>query len=181
MIDEKRVLAVIPARGGSKRCPRKNIKPFRGKPLLAWTVEEARKSKYIDHLVVSTEDEEIAGVALEAGASVLMRPHHLATDDAKSEDVLRHANGLYDCDMAVLLQPTSPLRTAQDIDACIQIAAKTGECHTCRPDGTKNGAVYVAAREWLAVADFALSATRHVMPEERSLDIDYAEQFEGVS
>ncbi|MBW5468696.1 acylneuraminate cytidylyltransferase family protein [Brevibacillus formosus] len=122
MIQNKSVLAIIPARGGSKGVPRKNIRHLAGKPLIAWTIEEAKKSKYIDRLVVSTEDEEIAEVAKSWGAEVpFVRPSELAQDDTPGIDPILHAiKVLPDFDYVILLQPTSPLRIAEDIDACLE-------------------------------------------------------------
>lgn len=183
MINNKTVLAVIPARGGSKRAPRKNIKDFRGAPLIHWSVQAARGSKYIDRTVVSTDDAAIRLVAhTHLLAEVIDRPEVLATDTATNEDVLRHANLTFDppYDWLVLLQPTSPLRTAQDIDRCIEIAARNGQgCVSYRQrNGTKNGAVYVASREWLAVNDFTTPLPGvHLMGDEVSADFDYPEEW----
>jgi CMP-N-acetylneuraminic acid synthetase len=120
---DKTFLAVIPARGGSKRLPRKNVLDLAGKPLIAWTIEAAKNSKYIDHFVVSTDDQEISDVSKKYGAEVLTRPGELATDTASSVDVVLHAiasqNQPYD--YVILLQPTSPLRTAQHIDEAIEL------------------------------------------------------------
>jgi len=128
MYKGRSILALIPARGGSKRLPRKNIRPLLGKPLIAWTIEEALISKYIDRVIVSTDDEEIAKVSRKYGAEVpFMRPKELATDEARSVDVILHAlKYLEDADnyspaIVVLLQPTSPLRTRDDIDKAIKI------------------------------------------------------------
>jgi len=123
MIRGKRVLAIIPARGGSKGIPRKNIRPLAGKPLIAWTIEEAKKSKYIDRSILSSEDEEIIQVAKEYGCEVpFIRPRELALDNTPSIDTVIHAiNTLPErYDYLCLLQPTSPLRKVQDIDACIK-------------------------------------------------------------
>lgn len=179
MIEGKTVLAVIPARGGSNRCPRKNIRPFRGKPLLLWSIEAAKQSKYIDMLVVSSDDREILEAALGADCFINERPAELATDTASNEDVLRYALKKQPADWIVLLQPTSPLRTAEDIDNCIERATVGKVCVTYRPDGTKNGAVYVASAEWIRFHDFTAPHMKFTMPEERSLDIDYAEQFDA--
>lgn len=176
MIGGKTVLAVIPARGGSKRCPRKNEKPFKGYPLLAWTIWAAYDSEYLDAIFVSTEDKAIAGVARWYGAHVIERPESLATDESTNEDVLRHALSLYPHDYVVLLQPTSPLRTGEDIDTCL-ILAEFGTVISTRSDGSKNGAVYVATSEWLKTNDFGNEFIKYKMPDERSLDIDYAHQF----
>ena len=183
MIHGQSVLAVIPARGGSKRAPGKNIRFFRGKALIAWSIQAARESMYIDHFVVSTEDPAIKWVAESYGAAVIDRPAALAADDATNEDVLRHAAvsvpGRHD--WIVLLQPTSPLRTASDIDACIVIAWRAGDgCVSYRQrNGTKNGAVYVASREWLFAYDFTTPLPGvYMMTDEQSADLDYPEEFE---
>lgn len=126
MYKNKRILALIPARAGSKRIKGKNIRLLLGKPLIAWTIEQAMKSKYIDEIIVSTEDEKIAGISRRHGAGVpFMRPRKLATDKAKGIDVVFHAidwfrknKDLYD--IVVLLQPTSPLRRGIDIDNAIR-------------------------------------------------------------
>jgi CMP-N,N'-diacetyllegionaminic acid synthase len=115
---EMSLLALIPARGGSKGILRKNIKPLAGKPLIGWTIEEARKANCIDRIVVSTEDEEIAKVALNYGAEVpFMRPSEIAADDTPGIAPVIHAiKQLPNYDWVMLLQPTSPLRSAADID-----------------------------------------------------------------
>lgn len=120
------IIAAIPARGGSKGIPRKNIRLLCGKPLIAYTIEAALGSKYIDRVVVSTEDEEIAKIAREYVAEVIERPQELADDFAPTEPVLEHvfrymkeAEG-YQADVIVLLQPTSPLRNSQHIDEAIE-------------------------------------------------------------
>lgn len=123
MYQGKRFLAVIPVRGGSKGIPRKNIKPLAGKPLLVWTIEAAHKSKYLDRCVVSTEDAEIKSVAEAWGGEVLDRPEELARDDTPGVEPVLHAiSVLPDYDYVVLLQATSPLRGAEEIDACIELA-----------------------------------------------------------
>ena len=124
-----KVLGIIPARGGSKGMPKKNIRPLLNKPLIAWTIEQALKSKYIDRVVVSTDDPAIARLAKKHGADVpFMRPDKLATDKAKSIDVVSHAllSLPEKYDYVVLLQPTSPLRTADDIDACVKLCMSKG-------------------------------------------------------
>lgn len=114
------ILGITPARGGSKEIPRKNIKIIAGKPLIAWTIEAAMKSKLIDRYIVSTEDEEIAGIARRFGAEVLFRPSELATDDVSTLSVLQHAIEQIPCDIVVLLQATSPIRSKGLIDECIR-------------------------------------------------------------
>lgn len=129
MIDGHKVLGLIPARGGSKGIPRKNIRPLGGKPLIAWTIEVARNSQYIDRLVVSTDDQEIADTVRKWGADVpFMRPAELASDTARGIDVVLHAlRELPEYDVVVLLQPTSPFRTVTDVDGAVSLWKKCGE------------------------------------------------------
>jgi CMP-N,N'-diacetyllegionaminic acid synthase len=120
-----KVIAIIPARGGSKRLPRKNIKMLGGKPLIAYTIESALKSKYIHRVIVSTEDYEIASVARKFGAEVIDRPAELAQDTTKTPPVMLHAvedleKKGYTPDIIVLLQCTAPLRDEKLIDAGIE-------------------------------------------------------------
>lgn len=120
-----RTLAIIPARGGSRGVPGKNVRLLAGKPLIAWTIEQALAAHGIDTVVVSTDDEEIARVSTEHGAQVpFVRPAALATDTAPTEPVMTHALDWYgergqSFDAVMLLQPTSPLRFEQTIDAAI--------------------------------------------------------------
>ena len=127
MFKNKKILAIIPAREGSKGLPEKNIKILAGKPLIAWTIEQAKKSKYIDRLIVSTDDKKIAKIALGFGAEVpWLRPKKLAHDKSKIIDVIFHSlNSLkkekYIPNIIILLQPTSPLRIDKDIDSALEI------------------------------------------------------------
>lgn len=118
-----KVLALITARGGSKGLPRKNVLLAGGKPLVAWTVQAALESQFVDRVVLSSDDDEIMVAAEAAGCEVpFRRPSHLATDEASSMDVVKHAlQELPDYDYLVLLQPTSPLRTNEDIDTAFQL------------------------------------------------------------
>ena len=120
------VFALIPARGGSKGIPRKNIKLIAGKPLIVWTIEAALRSSLLSAVVVSTDDPEIADVARRAGAEVpFMRPAKLAQDETPGFDPVLHAlDQLPQYDSVMLLQPTSPLRTTADIDGCLNLAAE---------------------------------------------------------
>lgn len=122
MIQGKTVLGIIPARGGSKGVPRKNIREAGGKPLIAWTIEEAKKSRYIDRLILSSEDEEIMETAKKFECEVpFTRPLEISGDDVSAAVVALHAaKTLKGYDYVVLLQPTSPFRTAEDIDACVE-------------------------------------------------------------
>ncbi|MDX6507195.1 MAG: CMP-N,N-diacetyllegionaminic acid synthase [Gaiellaceae bacterium] len=121
------VLGLIPARGGSKGIPRKNLITVGGKPLLAWTVAAARQSETVTRTVVSTEDEKVGAVARELGAIVLARPRELAEDETPMQAVVEHALGeLGRPDVLVLLQPTSPLRRAEHVDEAVALLRETG-------------------------------------------------------
>ena len=129
MIDGKKILGIIPARGGSKAIPRKNLKLLAGKPLIAWTIEEAKKSQYLDRIILSSEDVEIIETATALGCETpFVRPSELARDDTPGIEPVIHA---LNCigehyDYVVLLQPTSPLRTTDDIDGCIRYCVQEG-------------------------------------------------------
>ncbi len=122
-------IAIIPARGGSKGIPGKNLAPLGGQPLIAWTINAAQAAATVDRTVVSTDDRDIAAVAEQHGAEVpALRPPELATDEASTDAVLQYAVDLLeldDDDVVILLQPTSPLRTAKDIDAAATLFLQT--------------------------------------------------------
>jgi CMP-N,N'-diacetyllegionaminic acid synthase len=127
------VIAVIPARGGSKGIPRKNIVPFAGKPLICYTIEAALRSRYLKRVIVSTDDADIAKVAKDCGAEVpFLRPPNLSQDDTPSVSVLKHAVNIIEesqgslCNFVVLLQPTSPLRNEKYIDLTVEKMLETG-------------------------------------------------------
>jgi N-acylneuraminate cytidylyltransferase len=122
MIGTRKVLALIPARGGSKGVPGKNILPICGKPMIQWTIDEARASRYIDRLILSSDDDEIIAVAAAGGCEIpFRRDTSLAGDTASSIDVVFDAlERVPGYDIVVLLQPTSPLRRACDIDGAIE-------------------------------------------------------------
>ncbi|MDH4944753.1 acylneuraminate cytidylyltransferase family protein [Sulfurimonas sp. C5] len=122
MLEGKTFLAIIPARGGSKRLPRKNILDLSGKPLIAWSIEAALESKYIDKVIVSSDDDEILDVSHSYGVECIKRPDNLASDTATTFDALKHTiESVSKYDYIVLLQPTSPLRTAKHIDEAIEL------------------------------------------------------------
>lgn len=220
MIGGQSVLGVIPARGGSKRLPRKNLRPLGGKPLIAWTIEAARGSRYLDRVVLSSDDAEIIRVARQWNCEApFVRPAELASDEAAGVGPVLHAlEMLPDYALVALLQPTSPLRTAADLDACIEACVERGApaCVSVRaadqnpywmftldagrklkplmggklPERSQdlppvyllNGAVYVARTGWLREHRNFISpqTIAHVMPAERSADIDEARDFEYV-
>lgn len=217
------ILALIPARGGSKGLPGKNIKELCGKPLIGWSIEAARQSAFVDRVLVTTDCEEIKAVSEKEGADVpFLRPKYLAEDQATSFDAVVHAlNWLketenYTPDFLLLLQPTSPLRTTEDIDRAItKLFEKNAKgiisvCHvahhpwwsnTLPADGSManfirpeiknkrrqdlpqfyqlNGAIYIAeVGYFIKNQGFLGSGTyAYVMPSERSVDIDYLEDF----
>lgn len=118
----KTFLAIIPARGGSKRLPRKNILNLCGKPLIAWSIEAALKSKYISKVVASSDDEEILNISKIFGADIIKRPDELASDTATTFDAIKHTiDNFKKYDYIVLLQPTSPLRNEKHIDEAIEL------------------------------------------------------------
>lgn len=118
-------LAVIPARGGSKGLPGKNIRMLNGKPLIAWSIEAALESSVTDRVLVSTDSEEIGRVAEEWGCEVSDRPAELATDESTTIEVLQHLyNVIPGVESMILLQPTSPLRDTGLIDRCFGIYTK---------------------------------------------------------
>ena len=218
MIGAKKVLAVVPARGGSKGLPGKNILPVQGRPLLAWTADAALATRTLDRIVVSSDSDAILAAARACGVEALRRPAELATDTATTLDVVLHAlDACRGHDVVVVLQPTSPLRTAADIDgalahfaasaapSCVSVCEaeqspywmyRLGDGQALLPivagatQATRrqdlpavyvlNGAVYVADAGWLRTtrAFVGDGTVAHVMPRERSLDIDTADDFE---
>ena len=144
MIEGKSVLAVVPARGGSKGLPRKNVRPLQGKPLIAWTIAAAKASRLVDRVIVSSEDDEILGVARQCGCEApFVRPAELAQDDTPGIAPVRHAIAQLPIhDYTVLLQPTSPLRLPEDIDACIR------QCHAAGADACVSVTAAAKPPQW---------------------------------
>lgn len=173
------ILGLIPARGGSKRVPRKNLKQLAGRPLIEWTIEAARQSAWLDTVAVTTEDDEIHWVAIENGIAVIRRPMLLATDTANIYDAIRHALARFQGDYThvCLLHPTSPLRSVVDIDACCGLAMETNAdavVSYAMNGEVPNGAVYVGRKGWiLSGGNFDTAGhVRYDMPPSRSVDID---------
>lgn len=137
MIQDKSVLGVICARGGSKGVPKKNIVPIGGKPLIKWTIDAAISSRYIDRLILSSDDLEIIEVARAAGCEIPFRRHPDLSDDNSSSidvvlDAIDHIPGY---DIVILLQPTSPLRLTSDIDSSLDLLVRQNApaCVSVRP------------------------------------------------
>lgn len=168
------VLAVIPARGGSKGIPRKNVRLLAGKPLIVWTIEAALATPGLDAVIVSTEDVEIAAVARAAGASVpFMRPVELAHDTTPGIDPVLHAlAALPGHATVVLLQPTSPLRTPADITACLALAARSPSVVTVREARDHPFLTYAQAGDGRLrpLVDGDRAARRQEMPEALALN-----------
>ena len=121
----KKILAVILARGGSKRLPRKNVIPLYKKPLISWSIEAALKSKYIDKIVISSDDDEILNISNHFKVTSIKRPSELATDQSTSYDALIHVLKIFKgYEYVILLQPTSPLRDENHINQAIELISK---------------------------------------------------------
>ena len=197
-----KTIAVIPARGGSVRLPGKNIKELCGKPLIAWTIEAALKSRQFDGVYVSTDDDRIAAVATGYGAIPIKRPAELSRGEQQGVDGMRagciapiHALRTLDNprpewgDSLMLLQPTSPLRTAEDIffamsmlRACDNLDAVVS-MSAMLPDNQwhkVNGAIYLIRSQVLLYGGTLLpqKLAAYLMPPERSVDIDTQADFD---
>jgi CMP-N-acetylneuraminic acid synthetase len=175
-------LAIIPARAGSKRLPNKNMMNLCGHPLIHYSIVHAKYSGMVDLVVVSTDSKDIKAYCRKHLVECIDRPNELATDEAKSEDVVRHA--IEQCNKSVkqvvLLQPTSPLRTIDDINRCVGMSCFGGVVSVnqfCDFGYKKNGAVYVWEVCRIMEGDFDFNVT-YIMPPERSVDIDTIEDFE---
>jgi len=147
----ERVVAVIPARGGSKGVPRKNVRELAGKPAIVWTIELARGMPEIARVIVTTDDDEIAEVSRRAGAEVYARPPHLATDQAMVVDALRELHGRLteEGEVArcwVLLEATAPLRTVDDVRDCLALLLDPASAFDCVT--TFHEATYNPYRSW---------------------------------
>lgn len=123
-------MSIIPARGGSKRLPAKNLTELAGKPLIAWTIEAALSSRYIDDIIVTSDNDDILNIAHHYGVDALRRPAHLSDDYAKSIDVCKHAleefKAKNNClpEYTILLQPTSPLRKGVHINTAMELLSR---------------------------------------------------------
>jgi CMP-N-acetylneuraminic acid synthetase len=165
-----RTLAIVPARGGSKGIPRKNITLLLGKPLLAYTAETALAAKSLTRVVLSTEDEEIACIGRQWGLEVpFMRPSELARDETPTlpvlQDVVRKLESVGDCfDAVFTLQPTTPLRRADDIDGAIELLERTGADSVI---------------SFVDVGEKHPARMKFIAPDGRAMDPPFGEQFEG--
>ncbi len=221
---DKKILAVVPARGGSKGIPGKNIRPLAGKPLIAYAIASGLESQWVSDLVVTTDSPEIQEISLRLGAQVpFLRPSHLATDTALAiptiQDAVLRMEALkgFKYDYVIMLQPTAPMRTAADIDEALEKLITNGadsiisvvdvnnyhpiKMKRLSPDGflsdyesypienpprqslpkvyIVNGAIYAVKRDVLMEGNSFKGKTclGHVMPEERSVNIDSIVDF----
>ena len=155
--DQMTIIAVIPARGGSKRLPRKNIVPVFGRPMIEWAIEASLNSKEVESVFVSTEDKEIASIAQNAGVKVITRPLALAADDVPKMEVIRHADQWYtdqyqkQADVLLSIQANSPELMAADIDQAVRLLRDKSlwEVISLNQEGIQNAALRVIARECL--------------------------------
>ena len=190
MMNGNRVIAVIPARGGSKSVPRKNIRLLGGKPLIAWSIQLAQQVPEIDRVIVSTEDPEIAQISREYRAEVYRRPENLATDQALVIDAVKHLVATLrseneNAEILVLLEPTCPFRSVEDVQGCLTLVAASD----CDSAGTFVGATLNPHRAWKierhTPAMFIPGAIpwlpRQELPEAYQLNgAVYAVQIEGL-
>lgn len=187
-----KVVAIIPARMGSKRLPGKNKRDLCGKPLIAWTIEQASRCSFFDEIIITSDDVNVLkmgyGTYRDKRFKVKRRPDYLSTDESSIKDVILYElQGYDDLTVVILLQPTSPLRTDYDISMAYTIFTKRVSCPVIpvfREDEYRfklNGAVFVFTLGSLRLSDDILSgefSCIYVMPKERSVDIDTLEDFQ---
>lgn len=186
MILRKKILAIIPARSGSKRLKFKNIKIFKGKPLFMWSLISAKKSKYIDQIYLSTDSMKINNIAKKNGFKInKLRSKKLSCDTATSSDavfeILKTTKEKFD--FFILLQPTSPLRSTRDIDSALKkiIIKNSKSLISVNSKNNKiNGAIYIQNINYFKkYKKFKYKNTiLYKMPKDRSVDIDTKKDFE---
>ncbi len=178
MYKNKTFLAVVPARSGSKRLPKKNLLNLCGKPLISWSIDSAIKSKYLDKIVISSDDNMILDIANKKGVQSIKRPDQLANDSTTSYDVVKHTlDNLESYDFVVLLQPTSPLRDEKHIDDAIEFLE----------DKKANAVISVCEMDhspvWSNTLDSSLSMRGFIKNEflnKRSQDLDKSYRLNGA-
>lgn len=170
------ILAIIPARGGSKSIKRKNIKLILGIPMVCYSIDACKKSKYITRFVVSTEDAEIKQICQDYGAEVIDRPIELAQDETKTAPVMLHAVDVlekqgYKADYITLIQPTSPFRTAEFIDSAVEFMFSKPECDSC----FSGFDMWYTHAKWRELHDGKLEALYdyHSRPRRQDVDCHY--------
>ena len=184
------ILALIPARSGSKRLPNKNNMLFKGTPMITLPIEQARDSKYITRTVVVTDDSVSASIARQYHCEIINEPQYLAKDDVAMKEVvkwtLEHLQKYesYKPYYFILLQPSSPLRTVEDIDSAIKLMIdKDADSVDSRCKGKQNGAIYICKPHILTGYDMDFIGHHHYtfdMAEDRSADVDTLKDFQQV-
>jgi len=186
----RKVVAVIPARKGSKRLPGKNKRMFYGKPLICWTIEEAQKCEFLDEIIISTDDEDIIELCQKYYEDNRIKLHKLPSectqDNSKPEESAINTLRNYPNDTIVIwLQPTSPLRSKEDIIGCyeeyMKIKKPLTTCTLTEPKRFSfNGAVYIISLDKIRESMYVEGSVEwlYIMPQERSVDIDTLEEFE---
>tara|TARA_Y100001958_G_scaffold157969_1_gene154493 strand:- start:1086 stop:1661 length:576 start_codon:yes stop_codon:yes gene_type:complete len=184
MIAGKSILAIIPTRLGSKRLKQKNIMIFKNKPLFVWSYISAKKSKYIDKILISTESKKVINIARSYGyRSNVLRDKNLSLDKTKSEEVIFNIVKKYKkYKYFILLQPTSPLRNYEDIDKSLELIIKKKKDFLVSVFGKKNkynGAIYInKISEFLKKKKFSFNKKIYFkMPLKKSIDIDFLKDF----
>ena len=163
MINDLTVVAVIPARTGSKGLTRKNVVPFGGRPLIQWTIDAARASDYVDHIVVTTDDPVVIALAKGQGLTIVNRPAHLAEDTTTAAEVIAHVlEQAFGEDLLVYLQPTSPLRLPADIDGCLDLLVSSGA------PGVVSVVAVREAPEWMYRFEEGSTALRPLVADHQS-------------
>ena len=176
------ISCIILARGGSRRVPRKNIMEFCGKPLIVWSIEQAKASQYIRDVYVSSDDDEILKLSVEHGAIKIRRPSQYAVDSALSEPALFHALGnMNNPDVVVFLQATSPVRGAEDIDDAITqfLMSEKDSLFSVSTAHEENGSIYIfKSGTFKKCRNRKAGCTAvYVMPQWKSKEIDYPEDI----
>lgn len=175
MYQDKRILAILPARGGSKRVPKKNLRTLGDKPLIAWTINSAKSSKYIDDVFVTTDCEEIQACSMLYGANATpLRTKDLATDHSKTSDVILDVIKRFEekFDILILLQPTSPFRNSEDIDSAIETFFRE------RPGALVSVCPTDAPTNWMFALDEKRSLNELVARIHDSRSQDFVEEYQ---
>lgn len=177
-------IAVIPARGGSRRIPRKNIKMFHGKPIIAYSIEAARESGLFDRIIVTTDDMEISGIAISYGAETIGRPDHLAKNEAGTQEVFRWSVAGFDYNYVCCVYPTAPLMSVVDLQRGLFELMANKDSHYSFSVGTEPlqdaGQFYWAYKPALMRGEPLISTRTIMIPisTDRVCDINTIQDFE---
>jgi len=197
-MEKYEIIGWIPARGGSRRLPKKNIKVLAGKPMIAWVIEASVSSKYINRTFVSTDDKEIKEVALKYGAEVIDRPAEFCADDVPTNYALKHLQicllkGGYWPDFIVGLTPTSPMVTTKHINEAVELYLKSKSmvlCSVCKTDIVPCDALYIndsgllvhcLDRQERARYNYRFACTYYTSPNKKDKDIYYGNSLVNIT